>query len=64
MDEYLFRQFVDECREVSEATSYVEILNYSVSGRAGRIHHTRWKMRAANLFDCRMRRLIRVRSMR
>ena len=33
MDEYLFRQFLDECREVSEATSYVEILNYSVSGR-------------------------------
>lgn len=33
MDEYLFRHFVDNCREVEEATSYVEILNYSVSGR-------------------------------
>ena len=33
MDEYLFSLFLDKCRVVDEATSYVEILNYSVSGR-------------------------------
>jgi hypothetical protein len=32
MDDYLFRHHVNECRPVSEATSYLEIFNYSVSG--------------------------------
>lgn len=31
MDDYMFRYYIDECRTVEEATSYVEILNYSVS---------------------------------
>ncbi|EQL02534.1 hypothetical protein OCS_01751 [Ophiocordyceps sinensis CO18] len=31
MDDYMFRHYVDECRVVDEATSYVEIFNYSVS---------------------------------
>lgn len=31
MDDYMFRFYVDECRTVEEATSYLEILNYSVS---------------------------------
>lgn len=30
MDDYMFRHFVEECRVVDEATSYMEILNYSV----------------------------------
>jgi hypothetical protein len=30
MDEYMFRQFVDECRVVEEVTTYIEIFNYSV----------------------------------
>lgn len=34
MDDYMFRQYVDECRVVDEATSYVEIFNYSVRPRA------------------------------
>ncbi|KAF4506699.1 hypothetical protein G6O67_006754 [Ophiocordyceps sinensis] len=29
MDDYMFRHYVDECRVVDEATSYVEIFNYS-----------------------------------
>ncbi|KAM4060193.1 corA-like Mg2+ transporter protein [Hirsutella rhossiliensis] len=29
MDDYMFRHYVDECRVVEEATSYVEIFNYS-----------------------------------
>ncbi|ROT38544.1 hypothetical protein SODALDRAFT_333143 [Sodiomyces alkalinus F11] len=29
MDDYMFKYFVGECREVKEATSYLEILNYS-----------------------------------
>lgn len=29
MDDYMFRQYVDECRVVSEHTSNFEILNYS-----------------------------------
>lgn len=29
----MFEQFLSDCREVSEATRYVEIFNYSVSGR-------------------------------
>ncbi|OAQ70216.1 Magnesium transport protein CorA, transmembrane region [Pochonia chlamydosporia 170] len=29
MDDYMFRFYVDECRAVEEATSYVEIFNYS-----------------------------------
>ncbi|KAF5130063.1 hypothetical protein E5D57_006398 [Metarhizium anisopliae] len=29
MDDYMFRFYVDECRTVEEATSYLEILNYS-----------------------------------
>ena len=33
MDEYLFNHFIDGCTEVEEASSYLEILNYSVSGR-------------------------------
>lgn len=34
MDEYMFNDFVDKCFVVDEATKYLEILNYSVSGRA------------------------------
>jgi hypothetical protein len=30
MDDYMFRLHLDECREVSESTAYVEMLNYSV----------------------------------
>jgi hypothetical protein len=30
MDDYMFRFYVNDCRQVTEATSYVEILNYSV----------------------------------
>jgi hypothetical protein len=30
MDDYMFRYHVNECRQVTEATSYLEILNYSV----------------------------------
>lgn len=33
MDEYLFRHFLDQTREVSEKTGYLEMLNYSVRGR-------------------------------
>jgi hypothetical protein len=33
MDDYMFRFYVDECRAVEEATTYVEIFNYSVSSR-------------------------------
>ncbi|KAK2036197.1 hypothetical protein LZ31DRAFT_561312 [Colletotrichum somersetense] len=29
MDDYMFREHVSKCRQVSEATHYVEILNYS-----------------------------------
>ncbi|CAM1505370.1 Fc.00g110070.m01.CDS01 [Cosmosporella sp. VM-42] len=29
MDDYMFRYYVNECRTVQEATSYVEIFNYS-----------------------------------
>ncbi|KAH7328508.1 hypothetical protein B0I35DRAFT_403864 [Stachybotrys elegans] len=29
MDEYMFKQFVDECRVVEEVTTYIEIFNYS-----------------------------------
>jgi hypothetical protein len=29
MDDYMFEHFVNECRVVQEATSYIEILNYS-----------------------------------
>ncbi|TQV99979.1 Mg2+ transporter protein, CorA-like/Zinc transport protein ZntB [Cordyceps javanica] len=32
MDDYLFRQYVNECRVVHEETTYVEIFNYSVGG--------------------------------
>ncbi len=32
MDDYLFRQYVNECRVVQEETKYVEIFNYSVGG--------------------------------
>lgn len=32
MDDYLFRQYVNECRVVHEETKYVEIFNYSVGG--------------------------------
>lgn len=31
MDEYMFRSYVADCKYVQEATSYLEILNYSVS---------------------------------
>lgn len=31
MDDYMFQYFVGECREVREATSYLEVLNYTVS---------------------------------
>jgi len=31
MDDYMFRSYVQECKCVTEATSYLEILNYSVS---------------------------------
>lgn len=27
----MFHEFMNECSEISEATSYLEILNYSVS---------------------------------
>ena len=30
MDDYMFRSHVQNCRNVTEATSYLEILNYSV----------------------------------
>lgn len=30
MDDYFFQHFVRSCRNVSEATSYLEIFNYSV----------------------------------
>ncbi|OHW96292.1 MIT CorA-like divalent cation transporter [Colletotrichum incanum] len=35
MDDYMFRDHVSKCRQVSEATHYVEILNYSGTGRNG-----------------------------
>lgn len=41
MEEYMFREFLDECREVTEKTSYLEIFNYSVSGR----EKGRWRER-------------------
>ena len=31
MDDYMFRSHVTKCKVVREATSYLEILNYSVS---------------------------------
>ncbi len=31
MDDYMFRSHVTNCKVVREATSYLEILNYSVS---------------------------------
>lgn len=31
MDDYMFRAHVDSCRNVIESTSYLEILNYTVS---------------------------------
>ncbi len=31
MDDYMFRAHVKSCRNVVEKTSYLEILNYSVS---------------------------------
>ena len=31
MDDYMFRSYVKDCTCVTEATSYLEILNYSVS---------------------------------
>lgn len=34
MDDYMFREHVSNCRQVTEATHYVEILNYSVSAVA------------------------------
>ena len=59
MDDYMFKSHVQSCKNVVEATSYLEILNYSVCSsqavfdtRAGgmktnskrRIHHTTaWK---------------------
>lgn len=33
MDDYFFTHFVRSCKNVSEATSYLEIFNYSVRGR-------------------------------
>lgn len=31
MDDYMFRSYVTQCTCVQEATSYLEIFNYSVS---------------------------------
>lgn len=31
MDDYMFKSYVTECKCVQEATSYLEIFNYSVS---------------------------------
>lgn len=31
MDDYMFRSYVKDCKTVTEATSYLEVLNYSVS---------------------------------
>lgn len=31
MDDYMFRDYVTECKCVEEATSYLEIFNYTVS---------------------------------
>lgn len=31
MDDYMFRSYVKDCKTVTEATSYLEILNYDVS---------------------------------
>jgi hypothetical protein len=31
MDDYMFRSYVKDCKTVAEATSYLEVLNYSVS---------------------------------
>lgn len=31
MDEYMFRIFLSKCREATETTHYVEVMNYSVS---------------------------------
>ena len=31
MDDYMFRSHVESCKNVIESTSYLEILNYSVS---------------------------------
>lgn len=31
MDDYMFQSYVKDCKCVTEATSYLEILNYSVS---------------------------------
>lgn len=39
MDDYMFRHFVEECRVVDEATSYMEILNYSVRQCAAYTSH-------------------------
>jgi hypothetical protein len=31
MDDYMFRSYVTQCTCVQEATSYLEVFNYSVS---------------------------------
>lgn len=31
MDDYMFRSYVKDCKTVTEATSYLEVLNYDVS---------------------------------
>lgn len=33
MDEFIFKQTLEECKSLVETTSYLEILNYSVSRR-------------------------------
>jgi hypothetical protein len=33
MDDYMFKTYVGRCRNVVEATTYLEIFTYSVSGQ-------------------------------
>lgn len=64
MEDYLFRHFVDECRVVHEATSYLEIFNYSVGGLLTHFHPPPM-VRGSLTLVCvnRIPSLIRARSM-
>ncbi|GJC95376.1 protein kinase [Colletotrichum higginsianum] len=43
MDDYMFREHVSKCRQISEATHYVEILNYSARKRGFSMNSERLK---------------------
>lgn len=48
MDDYLFRQYVQECRVVQEETKYLEIFNYSVGGGLFSSHQPRRLTKTTN----------------